>query len=38
MIRLARRVFRALALLVLFVACVTLGAIDALTDDGERDE
>ena len=35
MIRLARRVFRALALLVLFVACVTLGAIDALTDSME---
>jgi hypothetical protein len=33
-----RRTFRALALLVLFVACVTLGAIDALTDSMERDE
>lgn len=30
-----RRSLRALALLVLFVACVTLGAIDALTDDME---
>ena len=38
MIRLARRAFRVLALVVLFVACVTLGAIDALTDDGERKE
>lgn len=33
-----RRAFRALALLVLFVACVTLGAIDALTESMERDE
>ena len=38
MIRLARRAFRALALLVLFIACVTLGAIDALTDSMEGDE
>ena len=38
MIRLARRTFRALALVVLFVACVTLGAIDALADSMERDE
>ncbi len=33
-----RRAFRALALVVLFVACVTLGAIDALTDNMEGDE
>ena len=33
-----RRTLRALALVALFVACVTLGAIDALTDDGKRKE